>query len=388
MLATKHRADLTEAAARSDHASLFVSLELASAKWLITSAAPGVEKFSKHQVKGGDGPALLDRLGDLRAKAERRIGARVKVVVIQEAGFDGFWIHRLLQKEGIESYVVDPASIAVDRRARRAKTDVIDGVALVRTLMAYVRGEPRVCAMAVAPSPEEEDRRRITRERKRLIVERVQIANRIQGLLATQGVKGYGVLRLDRRRRLEEIVTGDGRALPTNLKAEIVRMLDRLELVLVQIAAVEQQRDALLHPLETNIDTAPAQLARLRAIGPEIAVNIWTEGLYRDFANRKQVAAFSGLSPSPFQSGETDRDQGISKSGNKRLRTTMIELAWLWLRHQPRSALSLWFERRVGAGKGRIRRIIIVALARKLLIALWRYVKFGEVPEGAEFKSA
>jgi transposase len=368
--------------------TLFVSLELSKSKWVVTINRPGSEKFSKHGVEGGDGAGLLDLLSRSRAKAEQRYGVRVKAIVIQEAGLDGFWIHRLLLANGIESQVVDAASIAVDRRHRRAKTDAIDGETLLRTLMAWARGERRVCSMVRAPSPEEEDRRRLTRERGTLLKERIQHTNRIRGLLSGQGIRDYNPLRRDRFEQLEALRTGDGRELPPLLKAEIRRELDRIAVAATQLAAVERARDALIRTDAEGRNNPAAHLLKLKGMGPEFASLLWLESLFRSFANRRQVAAYAGLAPSPWQSGGVERDQGISKSGNRRLRHTMIELAWFWLRYQPDSALSRWFQARVGAGKGRVRRIAIVALARKLLVALWRYVTQGVVPEGAVFKAA
>jgi transposase len=376
------------ATARANDITLFASLELSKSKWVVTINSPGSEKFSKHVVEGGDGIGLLDRLSRSRAKAEPRSGVQIKAIVIQEAGLDGFWIHRLLLTNGIESHVVDAASIAVDRRHRRAKTDAIDGETLLRTLMAWARGERRVCSMVRAPSPEDEDRRRLTRERGTLLKERIQHTNRVKGLLSGQGVRDYNPLRCDRVERLEALRTGDGRELPPLLKAEIRRELDRIALVMTQLAAVERARDALIRTEAEERNNPAALLIKFKGLGPEFASLLWLEALFRSFGNRRQVAAFGGLAPSPWQSGGVERDQGISKSGNRRLRKTMIELAWFWLRHQPGSALSRWFQARVGAAKGRVRRIAIVALARKLLVALWRYVTQGVVPEGAVFKAA
>jgi transposase len=265
------------------------------------------------------------------------------------AGLDGFWIHRALEKEGIQIHVVDPASIMTSRRRRRAKTDRIDGEALVRALMAYHRGEPRVCAMLQVPRREEEDRCQGTRELKTLTAERVRMVNRIKGLLFAQGVSGYAPLRRDRRAKLEQLRTGDGRPLPQYLKWQIVREIDRLELLLEQIKAVKAERDDML------------------AAAKEAAILNPAEGLFRSFSNRRQIAAYGGLAPTPWQSGTVDREQGVSKSGNPRLRTTMLQLAWLWLR-QPGSALSRWFHERVHSNS-RARKIMIVALARKLLVA-------------------
>ena len=368
-------------------APIFASLELSRSRWLVTVMMPGGDKMSKYSVPGGDGGALLGLLARLRARAERHATPPVRTVTIQEAGFDGFWIHRLLQANGIESHVVEPASIAVPRRHRRAKTDAIDGEALLRTLMAFKRGEPRVCSMVVPPNPEAEDRRRVSRERRTLIKERIGHINRIKGLLAAQGIADYEPMRQNCRERLEELRTGDGRPLPPRLKAEIGRELERLELLRRQIAAVEAERGALVQE-EAPAQTPAGLLMRLRGIGPEFATVLWLEGLFRRFENRRQLAAYAGLAPSPWQSGTVKGEQGISKSGNPRLRTTAIELAWLWLRHQPETALSRWFRERVRSDRGRVRRVSIVALARKLLVALWRFVTDGVVPEGATIKAA
>ena len=387
-MTTDHLATALQTVVRVNDTKLFASLELSKSRWLVTVSAPGSEKLSKHVVIGGDGGALLNLLGRLRASAERRGGMAVQVVVIQEAGLDGFWLHRLLEANGIESHVVDPASIAVDRRHRRAKTDVIDGEMLLRTLMAWARGERRVCSMVRPPSPDVEDRRRLTRERGTLLKERTQHTNRIKGLLAGQGIADYDPLRKDRLARLDALRTGDGRPLPERLKAEIRREIERVDLVVSQMAMVERERDALVGMTSDPApETAAAVLVRLKGIGPELGSLIWLEALYRGFSNRRQIAAYAGLAPSPWQSGGTDREQGISKSGNRRLRHALVELAWFWLRHQPASALSVWFRARVGQGRGRIRRIAIVALARKLLVALWRYATQGVVPAGATFKA-
>ena len=376
-------------AIRTNLGAIFVSLELSRSVWLVTSVSPGGDgKMSKHSVPAGDIGALLTRFSELKRKALSRTGKIVPIIVIQEAGLDGFWIHRVLQMQGIESHVVDPASIATSRRSRRAKTDRIDGEALVRTLLAYIRGEPRVCAMVRAPTPEDEDRRRLCRERKVLIAERVLHVNRIKGLLFSQGVSGYEPLRQDRRRRLAELKTGDGRPLPMHLKSQISRELDRLELLLEQIKAVEDERDALLAAQDAATQAPAPMLLRIRGIGEEFAAILRSEGLFRHFDNRRQIASYAGLAPTPWQSGSVDREQGVSKAGNSRLRTTLIQLAWLWVRHQPQSALTLWFKERVLRNGGRLKKATIVALARKLLIALWKYVTLGVVIEGAEMKAA
>jgi transposase len=378
-------------AIRTNLGAVFVSMELSRSTWLITSLSPGGgEKMSKHAVSAGDIAALFARFSELKQKALARTGESFPIIVIQEAGLDGFWIHRVLRSEDIESYVVDPASIATSRRRRRVKTDKIDGEALVRALLAYKRGEPRVCAMVRAPTPEDEDSRRLRRERKVLITERVQHVNRIKGLLFSQGISAYEPLRRNRRKRLDELKTGDGRPLPSHLRTQISRELDRLELLLEQIKAVETERDALFAPAATqDAEKSPrAMLRELKGVGAEFAAVVWSEGLSRSFANRRQVAAYAGLAPTPWQSGTVAHEQGVSKAGNSRLRTTMIQLAWLWLQNQPQSALALWFKERVNSNGGRLKKTAIVALARKLLVALWKYVTAGVVIEGAIVKNA
>jgi transposase len=377
-------------AIRTYIAAIFVSLELSRSTWLVTSLSPGKgERMSKHSVTAGNVAELLTLFAELKRKAEVRTGQSYPIITIQEAGLDGFWLHRVLQQNGIESHVVDPASIAMPRRRRRAKTDRIDGETLLRTCLAYKRGEPRVCAMVIAPSPEEEDRRRLCRERRTLIGERITHVNRIKGLLFAQGICDYGSLRRDRRARLEALRTGDGRELPSHLKAQIGRELDRIELLLDQIKAVEAAQDALLTTASkpASEEAAPdpvTMLLALRGVGANFAAVLWSEAFYRQFANRRQVAAYAGLAATPWQSGGIRHEQGVSKAGNPRLRTTMIQLAWLWIRHQPQSALTRWFKLRSPQGRKRA----IVALARKLLVALWKYVTQGVVIEGAAMKPA
>ncbi len=370
--------------------AIFVSLELSRSSWVITSLLPGGgEKMSKHTVRAGDVAGLFDRFTLLQDKAQKRTGQKFPLVTIQEAGLDGFWIHRVLEREGIESHVVDAASIATSRRRRRAKTDRLDGEALLRALLAHKRGEPRVCAMVRPPSPKEEDRRRVSRERATLIAERVKVVNRIKGLLFCQGVFGFEPIKRDRRLRFDALKTGDGRPLSQHLRAEVTRILDRLELLLAQIKAVEAARDELMATAAQptgNADTTLLQ--RLRGVGPDFAEVLWSEGLYRHFDNRRQLASYAGLTPTPWQSGSISREQGVSKAGNPRLRTVMVQLSWFWLLHQPQSALARWFHERAKTPDGRNRKAMIIALARKLLIALWKLVRLGTPIEGALMRAA
>jgi transposase len=241
--------------------------------------------------------------------------------------------------------------------------------------------------MVRAPTPEEEDLRRISRERKALINERIRHINRIKGLLFGQGISGYEPLRRDRRKELEKLRTGDGRPLSPRLKAQLSRELDRIELLLKQINDVEDAREAMFVAAQVSTPT-PGLLLKLKGIGPEFAAVLWTEGLSRHFDNRRLVAACAGLAPTPWQSGKVDHELGVSKSGNPRLRTTLIQVAWLWVRHQSGSALTIWFKERVKHNGGRLKKQTIVALARKLLVAIWKHVNAGVVIEGAALKTA
>src|SRR4051812_11553987 len=302
---------------RRQQATLYASLELSRSTWLVTSLAPDSRKMSKHSVAAGDGAALLALLARLRGRVARPDGEAVGIVVIQEAGRDGFWLHRRLEAEGVESHVVDPASIAVPRRQRRAKTDAIDGETLLRTLLAWRRGEPRVCAMVAAPTPEQEDRRRTSRERGTLLEERVRHTNRIKGLLATQGVYDFEPLGKDRRAGLEALRTGDGRPLPARLRAELLREVERLELVQRQIAEVEAERDAA----ESGAEPSPVALLKgLKGIGPQFAAVLYHEGLYRSFADRRGGGGHPRAGPPPRARGQGARRPGAPRGRTPRPR--------------------------------------------------------------------
>jgi transposase len=366
----------------------FVAIELSKSNWVVGIQTPLSKQTSQYQLKACDAKPLLELIERVRIRISRELGRPVEVMSCYEAGYDGFWLHRVLQAHGIHNHVLDPASLQVNRRARRPKTDRIDADRLVRALIRHLRGEPEACSVVRVPSPEQEDARRLHRERCRLIAERVAHVNRIKGLCASQGIYDYQPMRKDRLQWLEKLRTGDGRALAPKLKAEIVREIKRLECLLVMIATVETERDAILESEKSghlNADKIK-MLARLKAIGPEFSTTIVGEVFYREFANRRQLGSYVGLASSPFRSGSLDRDQGISKAGNPKARAMMIELAWSWLRYQPDSALSRWFRERVGNLKGRPRRIAIVAMARKLLVALWRYLQTGVIPTGANLK--
>src|SRR6266568_3751146 len=348
-----------------DPVRCLLAIELSKKSWIVAINTPLSDKISRYTLEACDWKGLLELMERVRTRVAREVGRPVEMISCYEAGYDGVWLHRLLERQGVRSHVIDPASVQVDRRARRAKTDHIDAARLLRSLMAYLRGEPKVWSVLRVPSVAEEDDRRLHRERDRLIAERGQHVNRIKGLCAIHGIYDYEPMRRDRLRRLE--------------------------LIRGMLKEIEVERDAIASAENVSVHTNAKKiqnLVKLKAIGAEIATVLTGEVFYRPFNNRHQVASYVGLTPSPFQSGPKCREQGISKAGNPKARSTMIELAWLWLRHQPDSPLSIWFRERVGTLKGRIRRITIVAVARKLLIALWRYLKIGVVPTGAILKSS
>ena len=385
---TAHTVLNPPAAAHDVMTRCLFAIELSKTSWIVAVHTLLSDKISRYSLKGCDWKGLLALIERIGTRVRQELGRPVEVITCYEAGYDGFWLHRLLQAQGIRNYIIDPASLQVDRRGRRPKTDRIDATLLLRSLMAYLRGEPKVWSVVQVPSVGEEDARRLHRERARLINERNQHVNRIKGLCAIHGVYHYEPMRRGRLARLERLRTVQGDELPARLKAEIKRELQRLELVLEMIDQLEAERDAIVtDEAPTHLNARKIRdLNKLRAIGPEFATVLVGEVFYRSFNNRRQLGSYVGFTPSPFRSGTVAREQGISKAGNPKARQSMIELAWLWLRYQPDSALSIWFRERVGAMKGRIRRIAIVAVARKLLVALWRYLETGAVPQGAVLK--
>lgn len=366
--------------------TIFLAIELSLKGWLITLRSPDRNRLSRYRVNGGDHAGLLKLIEDIRGRAARALGRAPSVVSCYEAGYDGFWLHRVLSGAGMTNFVFDPASIPVEQRGRRAKTDRIDGELLVRTLMAHCRGEPRVVRVARVPSREAEDARRASRERDRLVKERTGHINRIKGLLRTVGLAGGNPRRGDWPRWLAEQRDPEGRAIGAGLRRELEREHARLLLVGEQLAELEQE-PACCEEAAAAMAKQKIALQRLKSLGAAFAGTLVDEVFYKDFDNRRQVASYVGLAPSPWQSGGLEREQGISKAGNPRARRAAIEAAWLWRRHQPESALSRWFEQRTAGASKRQRRIAIVALARKLMVALWRYLTTGLVPEGAVMKA-
>jgi transposase len=364
-----------------------MALELGAKKWQLGFTIGAAQKARRRKVTARDMRAVEQEVE--RAKERFGLGASARVVSCYEAGRDGFWLHRCLTAARITNVVVDSASIEVNRRARRAKSDGLDVQALLLLLLRYHDGERKVWSVVRVPTVEQEDRRQLHRELVTLKQERTAQRSRIRGLLATQG------LRLSQwkevARQLERMRLWDGSALPAGLHARLQRELERLEMAERQIRELEtEQRRALRCAAPPGSAFEQIQrLERLRGVGVQSAWVLVMEAFsWRQFQNRRQVGGSIGLTPTPYQSSESNHEQGISKAGNVWIRSVAVELAWLWLRWQPQSELSRWYWRRFGAGSGRQRRVGIVALARKLMVALWRYTAAGVVPEGAQLKGS
>jgi transposase len=371
----------------TDVATVYGAVELSMKNWLLALQSPRQERASRHKLAQGNAKGLWAAVEEERAALLGSGYGEVRVVTCYEAGRDGFWLHRFLVAQGAESQVVDPGSVLVNRRGRRAKSDRLDVEGLLRLAIRHDAGDRHLGRMVVVPSVAQEDARRPTRERQRLLSERTAHNNRIKGLLATQGIYGYQPLRADRRVRLAALRRADGEPPAPALQVELERELERLAVIEAQVAALEKARRAALAGADDREAQAMRLLMRLKSIAIEFASVLTREVFYRDFANRRAVGSFVGLAPSPFKSGAVDHEQGIGKAGNRRARSTMIELAWQWVRLQPDSDLTLWFKARLADNRsGRRKRQLIVALARRLLVALWRYVTTGVIPAGAQLK--
>ncbi len=362
--------------------TIYMALDLGLRCWTVGFVLPGDRDARLHQIAGGDRKALLT----LMARQQSKLGeTSARVVSCYEAGRDGFWLDRWLRAQGVDNRILDPSSIEVPRRGRRVKTDKVDTVGLLRVLLRLERGETEMTRVVRVPGVALEDGRRRGRERERLERERTAQRNRILGLLATQGVIGVKLSRRGWLDRLEGLSTGDGRALGPALMAEIRRHGDRLALIEGQIKDLEAESRAALRE-DTALAAGARALKRLKGIGDVFSSGLMHEAFWRDFDNRRQVGGAFGLVPWAWASGDVHRDQPISKAGNRRARTLAIECAWMWVFHQPDSALTRWWRTRFAGGNKRQRKIGIVALARKLMVALWRYLNEGLVPEGAVIK--
>jgi transposase len=368
--------------------TLIAIIEMSQASWLVAGIVPG---SARHPLKklAADAAALLGLLERWRGEATQAGRQITRVAVAFEAGRDGFWLARWLRARGIEAYVIHPTSVAVSREHRRAKTDRLDTALLKRVFLGWLRGEPGHCTMAAIPTLEEEDARRPNRERESLVGERTRIVNRIKANLARLGIRGFKPTVRGASERLEALRTPEGAALPPNTQAELRRDMARLGFIVGQIKEIEEARQ---EGLATQPDQGPPAMVRLLArvigIGIETADMLVHEILSRNLRDRRAVARYAGLTGSPDESGSRRREKGLARAGNARVRRGMVQLAWRFLLFQKDSALAQWYRARTADARGGTRKTMIVALARKLLIALWRFVSTGEAPEGVVLRPA
>ena len=411
--------------------TVYAAVEVSRKSWVVALHTRDTGRIGLHTIPAADTAALAGLLHRARDALERRHGARPRVLCGYEAGYEGFWLARRLARLGVEALVLDPASLPVSRKARRPKTDRLDAAGMLRALMALKRGEPLAPGPVRVPSVAEEDRRRLLRERRRLVKQRTMLTNAAKGLLMLHGVFDLDPRKGDFIERLDAARTGYGTPLPPGLRAELRRTAALLAVVEGQVAEVEAERDRIVAravagasraagegtpsgatPVgdggkRASSGTAPvddgrrravsevtpeedgesgtmlARLVGLRGVGANDAMLLVREVFCRGFRNRRELAGWAGLAPAPWASGARARSQGIDQAGPPWLRAQMVQLAWRWLRHQPASALSLWFRTRAGAAGGRVRKVLVIALARKLLVALWRYATTGRAPDGA-----
>jgi transposase len=379
---------MTQATLQAEHSgserTLLVALELGGTRWKLTASSGGT-KLTETNIAAGEVEGLWRAI--LAAQGRPGLPAAAPVVTCYEAGRDGFWLHRELERRGARNLVVDSSSIEVNRRARRAKTDRLDGRKLLSMLGRAEAGERAVWRVVRVPTVEQEDARRVHRELERLTKERTGHVSRIRALRALHGVgRGGGQGGVARWATLPQ---PDGTPLPPLLRAEIEREVKRWELVAAQIREIAAQRRQRLQQDESVAARQVRQLTRLTAIG-ETSAWLMAQEIFawRQIRNRREAGALVGLTPTPYASDGSAREQGVSKAGNRHVRRVLIQISWTWLRYQPHSALSRWFQARFGPGSGRMRRVGIVALARRLFIALWRFLAFGLVPEGARLRPA
>lgn len=366
---------------------LAISLELASKSWKVALTDGGRPNASGFKLEEEDLAARLERLWQRLLEFKRQWGMApaTRMVVIYEAGQDGFWIARALQAKGLQVLVVDAASVPVSRHAKRAKTDRLDALRLLNALRAWLRGERGELRVLHMPTEEEEARRQLPRERGLLQKEIGQHLDRIRKLLRTQGCTDELKADFPVKLAAGKVRCADGRPLPNELSERILHEWQRLELAQQQFKSLEK---SLLQQLPEAVQQYVTGLMQIKGVGWVGAMRLVLELYWRNFNNRRQVGACVGLVPQPYDSGDSHVDQGISKQGNRRVRALLIEMSWLWLRYQPQSELAQWFARRTKGAQKRGKRIAIVAVARRLAIALWRYLKDGVVPQGALMKSS
>jgi len=382
---SKQTAEASTIEIREAQAILLLAMELGESGWLLGFSSGFGQTPVRRKIDSRDGKALLAQI----AWAKQRLGleADARVVSCYEAGRDGFWLHRFLAAHGVENLVVDSASIEVNRRKRRAKTDRVDLVALLDLLARHRAGSAKpVWSVVRVPSVEDEDRRHLHRELKLAKKDRTRVSHRLKGLLANQGFTLD--LRQDLRDQLARMQRWDGAPLPPSLRGRLERYVEDYDYLTGRIDGLEAERRRILREETNPVLDKVRQLYTLKAVGIHTAWVYGTEFFgWRDFRNGKQVGSMAGLTPTPFSSGKGDREQGIGKDGSRWIRGAAIEFAWGWLRFQPQSELSQWYQRRFGHGSTRLRKLGIVALARKLLVALWRFLETGVLPEGALLKT-
>ena len=367
--------------------TLVVVIELSQSSWLVAGIVPGVERHPVKKLEPDQEALLrlLRRWQDEAAKAGRTI---TRIAVAYEAGRDGFWLARWLRARGIEAHVIHPASIPVSREHRRAKTDRLDTELLKRAFLGWLRGEPGHCSMAAIPTLAEEDAKRPSREREALVGERTRVANRMKAVLARLGLRGFKPTLRNASERLEVLRTPEGELLPPNTLAKLRRDMARLQVIKAQIKEIEASRLERLEQQPTaGTNTMIRLVAKVVGVGIETADMLVHEVLSRNLRDRRAVARYAGLTGAPDESGSRRQEKGLSKAGNARVRRSMIQLAWRFLLHQKDSALAQWYRARAADGHRNTRKTLIVALARKLLIALWRLVTTGEVPSGVTLHS-
>ena len=399
---------------KAETTTIYAALEVSGKSWILALGDPtNASRTGLHRLLPQDVDGLLRKIGQARCRASAS-GTGVRVLLTYEAGYEGFWLARRLEGEDLEAVVCDPASLQVVRRKKKAKTDRIDARKMVRALRAWDGGDRDAMAPVRVPSIEEEDAKRLLRRRERLVKERTRITNTIGGLLRLHGISGEAPRKPGFRERVDALKTGYGMVLPPEIRAEILGLVDRLDVVVGELKGVEARKKAAVAASGAALEALGARMVQdpdgtgevasddpvtavpqnahsaavlvtLRGIGDNDALLLSTELFYREFRNRRELASMAGLAPVPWASGDVDHDQGISKTGNSMLRKHLVQMAWRWLFHQPGSALSRWYQNYVSARDGKSRKRAIVALARKLLVALWRYATTGLVPEGAVF---
>jgi transposase len=370
--------------------TLIAVIEMSLSSWLVTAMVPGVERQPLKKLKA-DEQGLLKLLFRWREEAHRAGRVVKRIVVAYEAGRDGFWLARWLRAHAVEAYVIHSSSVAVSREHRRAKTDRLDTELLMRAFLGWLRGEKRHCSMAAIPTMEEEDARRPNRERDNLVRERTRIVNRMKAILCRFGIRTFKPTLRKSASQIDALCTAEGTLLPENTRAELHRNFEQLRLVREQIREIERQRLCQLAAApatETGPNTMVRLLARVIGVGIETADMLVNEILSRDLRDRRAVARYAGLTGAPDESGTRRRERGLARTGNARVRYGMILLAWRFLKFQKDSALAQWFIARTSDGRSATRKTMIVALARKLLIAFWRLVTTGEVPKGIVLRPA